>query len=119
MLPSRDLYKMVFEAHEKGLGAESLEDVWSGKKLYLIDDSLMGADETEKVLILFTNKFVLRVEQTIEFGDLYKESGEWRKDYFAQDVTKNYSGYPDKVSDDDIINWVKENSLEFLFKTKS
>ena len=114
MLPGRDLYKMVNGLYENSIGLDvSMEDIVNESELFLIDDSLYGT-ESDRTLFLFTKQFVIRVEQTIDFGDIYKESGNWTKEYEAYNVSDKYSRYSDKMSDDDIMRWVNKNALEFI-----
>jgi len=114
MLPGRDLYKLVNGLYENGIGIDSsMEDIFNENDLFLIDDSMYGP-ESDRTLFLFTKQFVIRVEQTIDFGDIYNESGAWIKEYEAYNVTDKYPGYSEKMSDDDIMRWVSKNAIEFI-----
>ena len=114
MLHGRDIYKMIEDAYEKGLGAQHMDEVISGKKPFLIDDSMVGSDN-DKTFKLFTKDFVIETSVTVEMSRLEKETGTWEKDYSAVDASKQYSEYKDKkVSDKQIMEWINKNVIEFI-----
>ncbi|MEK6828982.1 MAG: hypothetical protein AABY15_02565 [Nanoarchaeota archaeon] len=117
MLHGRDIYKMIEGAYEKGLGAQNIDEVISGKKLFLIDDSKVGSDN-DKTFKLFTKDFAIEASVTVEMSSLEKETGTWEKDYSAVDVSKQYSEYPEfkykKISDKQIMDWINKNITEFI-----
>jgi hypothetical protein len=114
MLHGRDFYNMMLHALERNLGAHNIDEVTSGDKLFMIDDSMFGADETDRTLRLFTKDFV-EANMSISLGDTSKDVGTWEKDFHAHDVTSTYyNSKVKKVSDKDINDWLSKNAIEFI-----
>ena len=122
MLHGRDFYNMMLHALERNLGADNIDEVTSGDKLFMIDDSMFGADETDRTLRLFTKEFVVEANMDIELSDTSKDTGTWEKDFYAHVSNDSYSGYqpcgyqPSKtISDKVVLDWFAEHSLDFIF----
>lgn len=114
LLPAKDYFKVLESALEKGLGADNVDEMFEGKALFFIDDSLYG-DDLSKELKIFTKDFVLNIEMTIDLGDTFKDSGEWSKDYYATNVSSQYPDtYEDKFNNDYIAKWFKDNWFNLI-----
>ena len=109
----REIYSLLDGVLERSINTESdIDKVKSGKCLFLVEE--LNSDKTNRELIMFTKDFVISVEMEIELGDTSAPIGKWHKYFYACNKTKEFYPEAEEVSDDDIIKWISDHTLDFI-----